>query len=287
MVSGDGTLGDAFPIAGPPVPTALLDTRLVEGRWFEAAETRVLVVSRSLVKAEPRFRVGATVPVAVGAETAPWRVVGIVEAGLAATAYAPRAALIAGPAGPAATLMVATDLKEFAAQIDLIQRIRSELGNHGIAVATSQRLAENRRVLEDHLVMVADFLAVMGWVMIAVGGMGLASTMSLAVLERTREIGVLKAIGAPHGAIARLVETEGVVVGVASWLLAIPLSIPMSVILAKAFGRVMLEVPIHYFPLAGGVLQWLGLVIVVSLVASAWPAYRAMRVPARVALAYE
>ena len=287
LVGGDGTLGDAFPIAGPPVPTALLDTGLVAGRWFTGDETRVLVVSRSLLKAEPRLRVGETVSLAVGAETAAWRVVGVVEAGPTPTAFAPRAALIAGGAGPASMLMVATDLDAFGVQIDLIQRIRGELGNHGIAVATSQRLAENRRVLEDHLLMVADFLAVMGWVMIAVGGMGLASTMSLAVLERTREIGVLKAIGAPHGAIARLVETEGVVVGIISWFLAIPLSIPMSVILAKAFSRVMLEVPIHYFPLAGGVFQWLVLVIVVSLVASGWPAYRAMRVPTRVALAYD
>ena len=63
-----------------------------------------------------------------------------------------------------------------------------------------------------HLLMVADFLGVMAWVMIAVGGLGLASTMSLAVLERTREIGVMRAIGARHGAIHLIIQVEGLVI---------------------------------------------------------------------------
>ena len=52
----------------------------------------------------------------------------------------------------------------------------------------------------DHLLMVVDFLAAMGWTMLVVGALGLGSTMALAVLERTREIGVLRAIGAGDGA---------------------------------------------------------------------------------------
>ena len=63
-------------------------------------------------------------------------------------------------------------------------------------VASSQLVAESRRVIEDHLLMVVDFLGAVAWIMLLVGGMGLASTMGLAVLERTREIGVLRAIGA-------------------------------------------------------------------------------------------
>jgi predicted lysophospholipase L1 biosynthesis ABC-type transport system permease subunit len=45
-------------------------------------------------------------------------------------------------------------------------------------------------------VMAVQFLGAMGWVMIVVGAAGLASTMSLGVLERTREVGVLRALGA-------------------------------------------------------------------------------------------
>lgn len=135
--------------------------------------------------------------------------------------------------------------------------------------------------------MVVNFLGSMGWLMLLVGGLGLASTMGLAVLERTREIGVLRAIGARHSAILTMIQVEGLTIARLSWALAIPVSIPMSVLLAQAFGRIMMRVPITYLPNATGVAIWLSLVVVVSLVACAWPALRATRVPTAAALAYD
>src|SRR5205085_5416116 len=108
---------------------------------------------------------------------------------------------------------------------ELVRRIRSELGDRGFDVATSQLLSQQRVVIEDHLLMVAGFLGNMSLLMIVVGGLGLASTMSLAVLERTREIGVLRAIGAQHGTILRMIQIEGLVIAVLSWAVAIPLSL--------------------------------------------------------------
>jgi putative ABC transport system permease protein len=154
-------------------------------------------------------------------------------------------------------------------------------------VAAGVLTAEHRRVLEDHLLMAASFLLVMSLVTIAVGGLGLASTMSLAVLERTREIGVLRAIGARHGTILGIVQVEGLVIALLSWALAIPLSLPISVLLGMRFGRTMFPLPIRYLPEASGVLIWLGVVLVVSLAACAWPALRATRIPTAAALSYE
>jgi putative ABC transport system permease protein len=77
------------------------------------------------------------------------------------------------------------------------------------------------------------------------------------------------------------------VIAMLSWLIGIPLSVPMSVVLARAFGRIMFEVPVTYVPAASGVMMWLVVVTVVSLAACTWPAIRAMRVPAAKALAYE
>ena len=170
----------------------------------------------------------------------------------------------------------------------LIRRRREELATAGFIVASGQLVVESRRVLEDHLLMVAGFLLVMSQAMIVVGGLGLASTMSLSVLERTREIGVFRAIGARHRAILTIVQVEGLVIGLASWVLAIPLSIPMSVVLGNGFGRIMIPVRVvTLFPEPVGVLLWLAVVVVVSLAASAWPGYRATRITTAAALAYE
>jgi putative ABC transport system permease protein len=127
----------------------------------------------------------------------------------------------------------------------------------------------------------------MAWAIVLVGGLGLASTMGLAVLERTREIGILRAIGARHRSILVIVLAEGLLIGVLSWLLATLLAVPVRLALEWMFGRTMLSLPFSWLPEPIAVLTWLGLVLVISASATAWPAFRATRVPTAVALAYE
>jgi putative ABC transport system permease protein len=184
-------------------------------------------------------------------------------------------------------MVVAANAGASMSELALIRRLRGALVDAGFDVSSSQLMSEQRAVIEDHLLMVAGFLGSMSLLMIVVGGLGLASTMSLAVLERTREIGVLRAIGARHGAILAMVQIEGLVIAILSWALAIPLSLPMSIALGNAFGRVMLKVPVRLVPEGSGVLVWFGVVVVMSVVACAWPALRATRITTAAALAYE
>jgi len=249
---------------------------------------RVLVVNRALLRAEPSLQVGARATLIIeGRETA-WTVIGVAETGTSASAFAPRGVVAPlATDGRASSIVVASAYDGEASTLDLIQRLRATLGDAGMPVASSQLVAESRRVIADHLLMVVDFLGAVSWVMLLVGGMGLASTMGLAVLERTREIGVLRAIGARNSSILALVQVEGLTVGLLSWAIAIPLSIPVSATLATAFGRIMIRVPVIYLPNLASVAWWLTLVVVVSGGACAWPARRAMRVPTAAALAYE
>ena len=283
---GDGLIGNSIPITAAPAESRMLSPTVLEGRWLRAGDTRALVVNRGAQRADSTLRVGASVPLIIGDVPGTWTVVGLVESTPGPTAYAPREALVARGGG-VRTVVVRSAIRSEAAQLDLIQRLRGALADRGVSVASSTMLAESRRSTEDHLLMVVDFLGSMGWLMLLVGGLGLASTMGLAVLERTREIGVLRAIGARHSAILTMIQVEGLTVALLSWALAIPLSIPMSVMLAKAFSKIMLRVPVTYVPNMTGVGIWLALAVVVSLVACAWPARRAMRVPTAAALAYD
>jgi putative ABC transport system permease protein len=261
---------------------------VTRGRWLEPDDRFALVVNRGLMQDEPGLEPGATVSLMLAGRAVEWTVVGVIETIPSPTAYAPREAL-APLVGDGRVDMVVVDgaLEGTGAELDLIRRLRTDLAVAGITVGSSQRLDENRRIMEDHLLMVADFLGIMAWLMIVVGGLGLASTMSLAVLERTREIGVLRAIGARHRAILTIVQAEGLVIGVLSWAIAVPLSLPMSIALGQAFGRIMIPVPLRLVPEPSGVLLWLLVVAAVSVAASAWPALRATRVPTAAALAYE
>jgi putative ABC transport system permease protein len=285
----DGIPGNAFGLVAPPAATTLFRPPSPEaGRWLDKAAHNEIVVSRTLLREEPSLVVGATIALMIDGSVSPWKIVGIVDAGAQPIAYTNRAVLAALRGSETAqTLVVALTSRSTPGQLDTIARLRTVLADAGMPVASSQRLSENRRVIEDHLLMVVEFLGVMGWVMIAVGGMGLASTMSLAVLERTREIGVLRAIGARHRDIVTMLQVEGIVIALLGWLVSIPLSVPMSIVLERAFGKIMFEVPTSIVPDGSGVLQWLLLVVVVALLASALPALRATRTSTAAALSYE
>lgn len=284
----DGTLGNSFPIAAPPVDTRLFAPKLVAGRWLRTTDENAIVVNRRIVEDDSGFVPGAKVSMLVAGKRERWTVVGVVESGPSATAFASRETLSRMMnGGRVDRAVVAVADTSAASRFELVQRLRSDLSSRGFDVQTSQLVQAARVVMEDHLLMVVGFLGIMSNLMILVGGLGLAATMSLAVLERTREIGVLRAIGARHGSILSMIQIESLVIALASWLLALPLSVPMSVVLGNAFGRIMIPVPVALVPAGSGVLRWLAVVLVVSVAASAWPAYRATRITTARALSYE
>lgn len=283
----DGLDDDAFALVGLPAESPLLALSVERGRSLGATDGNALVVSRRLLKNEPSIQLDAEVELQIDGKPTRWRVVGVVDAGPQALAYAPAAALDAARGGVlASTLLVKLASSEPAARLDTILRLRAALDGAGFAVAGSEVMRETRRVFEDHLLMVVQFLGVMAWAMIAIGGIGLASTMSLGVLERTREIGVMRAIGASDRAIMTLVQAEGLVVCALAWLASLALSMPIGYVLADAFGRVMFAVPMRAWPNADGAFAWAAMLGVVSIVACAWPARRAVRMPAARALGH-
>ncbi|MBX9928871.1 MAG: ABC transporter permease [Gemmatimonadaceae bacterium] len=286
LVQG-GVRGEPFPITATPIGSAMLAPTLAAGSVVtEGGQT--LLVNRAMRMAIPGLAPGAELELEILGRRSRWRVVGVFEGGPTPQAYTSVEAIatVRGDARRGAVVVV-TDMTGDGSIADLIQRVRAALTAEGIGVASSGLLAESRRVTEDHLLMVVQFLSLMSWVMIVVGGMGLASTMGLAVLERTREIAVMRAIGASHRTVFTLFQSEGLTIALLGWVIAIPLSLPFSVVLGEAFSRIMFRVPLRLLPDAESVWRWLVVVVVVSVVACAWPAVRAVRLTIARALAYE
>jgi putative ABC transport system permease protein len=130
-------------------------------------------------------------------------------------------------------------------------------------------------------------LLIMAILMAAVGGLGLMGTMSLNVLERTREIGVMRAIGASNGAIRGIVMVEGMMIGMISWLIGVLLAIPLGQLLSDALGAIIFQTPLHYTVAPDGVVIWFIVVVVISTLATILPAQNASRLTVREVLAYE
>lgn len=120
-----------------------------------------------------------------------------------------------------------------------------------------------------------------------VGGLGLMGSMSLNVIERDREIGVIRAFGGSNRSVFSIVIIEGIVVGVISCLFGIVLAIPPTWVFCEMVGLSFLSQGLTYQFSIGGVFLWLGLVIVLSVVSSAMPASNAVRLTVREVLSYE
>ena len=131
------------------------------------------------------------------------------------------------------------------------------------------------------------FLLVMASLIALVGGLGLMSTMGMNVIERTREIGVIRAIGASDGSVLQLVIVEGMLIGVLSWILGAILAVPIGMLLGYAVGMAFLFSPLPFLFSMDGFLVWLVIVLVLSALASFVPARNASRLTVREVLSYE
>jgi putative ABC transport system permease protein len=120
-----------------------------------------------------------------------------------------------------------------------------------------------------------------------VGGLGLMGTMSINVLERTREIGVMRAIGAPNRGVAQVFILEGIIIGLLSWCFGALLAIPLGRILSQAVGGAIMGIPLSFSYSMPGLWLWLVVVIGLSALASFIPARSASRLTVREVLAYE
>jgi putative ABC transport system permease protein len=119
----------------------------------------------------------------------------------------------------------------------------------------------------------------------AIGGLGLASMMTIAIVERTREIGIMKAIGAVPGVIVRMIVAEGFFVAGLSWIAALVAALPLIYGIGR-LGSSMFGMPLPFIISLPAAAIWLGLAVTISLVASAVPALRASQLVVRQALAY-
>lgn len=104
-------------------------------------------------------------------------------------------------------------------------------------------------------------IAVLGFVIVAMSMVGLANTVTTNVLERTREIGVLRSIGARSRDVRRIFTTEGLSVALVGWLLGIPLGYGLTRLLVRLVWEVVeVRLPVVFPPwnvaiaLAGTVL---------------------------------
>jgi len=275
---------------GVPPDSTMFGPRIVAGRNLVPGDGRAILLNTKIAEDEG-IEIGDQIELAVGERESTWTVVGLVLNlhNNQRENFVPLDALAweIGSVNRGNILMVETDAHDLATQQRVARDLDLALAAYRVdadRVVSAIEERETDRSMFQGLVGILLSMAVMAAV---VGSLGLASTMSINVVERGREIGVMRATGATSLAIAGIIVGEGVLIGALSWLLAVPISYPGARFLSDAMGDSLIRIPLEFNYSIDGVGFWLLVVLLLSALASLWPALRATKVSVREALAYE
>ncbi|MHB8740880.1 MAG: ABC transporter permease [Coriobacteriia bacterium] len=286
LMRDDGSENESFAIVGLDPETDFVEPNIVEGRWLEPDDTDAVVINTDAQNAESILAVGETVTLGVAGAEGEWRVVGVVKGQLGGPALYCNEEYLAEVVGElgATRVLVRSESSEDADE--LLVSVEDALNDAGHQVTSATTRAELASQLREWLGILVAFLVLMATLLAAVGVIGLTGTMSINVLESTREIGVMRATGAQHKAIYQIYVTEGVTVGVIAWFLGALLTYPISYALVLGL-ETAIGIPLTYTFSWWGLAGWLGLMLAISAFASLAPAFRASQVSVRDAISYE
>lgn len=292
VLSADRQTANQIIILAPPADSTLIDPSLTSGRWLRPEDENGLVIGNHLLAERPDLKTGDEIILRINEKETTWKIVGTFKmAGNVSPppVYANYEYLtrLQGNTDQVAELRILTSGHDLTTQRRVADQLESVYKQVGIEIGSAtlgqQVVAQNTSQIN----ILVYFLLAMAALIALVGGLGLMSTMSMNVLERTREIGVIRAVGATDGSIIQLVIVEGVLIGLISWafgaLLAVPIGIPLSNVVGIAF----LRSPMPLVFARDGVLVWLAVVVTLSTLASVLPARNAARLTVRETLAYE
>jgi ABC-type lipoprotein release transport system permease subunit len=126
---------------------------------------------------------------------------------------------------------------------------------------------------------------VLGFLIVAISMAGLANALTMSVLERTREIGILRTIGARARDIRRIFAAETIVLATIGWLIGVPVGVLLNLFLVWMTKTIIhVEVPFTY-P-AWNILLALAGTILLALLITLVPIRRAVRFKPGDALRY-
>ena len=270
---------------------------LMSGRWLDQNDVGS---QRVVISAETAERHGigpgdeVSLDLGVAGET-DWEVIGtfrtVYGGGFASEPlYIPRSTLltILDRDSEGSLLLIRAEQSDMDEAIAFSERVQRLLEGADINVdpyVTEVKL-EERAFADNQFASVTSMLLSLASMAATVGGIGLAGALTINVVERTKEIGILRSVGASDRAILSVFIMESLLQGILSWLIAVPIALLAAQPLARLMGQTLVQVDLDYQFAWQATLIWLVSVIVISLVAAIAPARKAVRIRVRESLNY-
>ncbi len=291
LLDEQGAVIDNLNILAPPADSELIKPIISAGRFIKLGDERKLAISEAILNYYPNIQPGDLLPMNINGRVEHWEVVGLFKFvgrdGILAYMPLDYSAQISNMINRSFSFRIVTNPHDRATQDLMAEKLDRYFRDAGFKVRSSQSGLASLDSAAESLDTLVTFLLIMAILTAVVGSMGLAGTMGMNVLERTREIGITRAIGADDRAVMRTVIAEGLVIGMISFALAIVISVPITYLLSWIISVAVFESPLATHFTWQGYLIWLALLLVLSTVASILPARNAARLTIREVLAYE
>jgi putative ABC transport system permease protein len=285
----DGGHG-SFTLRSFPLNSDLIATPLLDGRFLQAGDTDAVVLNQNARSFFPEVEVGDEIELLIEGEVKTFRLVGVIQQTLSpSSAYVLPGTFVSATGQPveltnAVRIVMREHDKESMTSITRDVEGALAAGNVSVKATVSEALLGE--AISGHVYIFIVALMMISTVMAVVGALGLASSMGTSVIERTREFGVMRAIGAKSRIILRNIISEGVFIGLMSWVIALPLSIPISLGIGYLIGMMSFRSPLPLIVSPMGLVIWFLVLVIGSIAASAYPAQQASRLTVRETLAY-
>ena len=261
---------------------------ILKGRWLRAEDIDAIVIPQTMRQTLPDVKVGDTIQLPIEKQLTNWRVVGIVKelgGGTCPCVLNTSYEQAAGSSNQANLIRIVTDQHDLESRIAAGEAAKQALADASIR---AQYITVDSLVAstEGHSFLLIVLLLLAASVIGVVGLIGLGSNMSTNVIERTREFGVMSAIGAPPAIVRRLVISEGIFIAITSCVVAVIPAWILTVLMSTGLGNLFFGAALPFRISTSGIVGWIVIVILGAALATLAPANRASHLTVREALAY-
>ncbi len=288
---GDAWVGTARArLWGLPANTTMYVPRLVAGRWYRDDENDAVVVSTDLAQ-ERGLRLNDRIEIEVNETRRNFRIVGItidnsifLGSTVAGKVFLPEVIVerMQNRLGWTLFFALSFDAHDPATVEKRLGQVQTKFRQFQMGADSAYR--EVRGAKEQSRILSLT-LYVMSLIIGTIGALGVLNTLTLNVLERRREIGVLRAIGAADMNLVQVFLTEGLALGLGGWMLGIIIGYPLGQLLLGLMKSVLFQIDYIFSPAM--ILTSLFFALGLAALASLAPALGAARMRVTEVLRYE
>lgn len=289
-VFSDGSESAGLTVQALPADSGFIHPTMIQGQWLSPGDDNCLVFDSYLLRQHPDLRVGDQIVLNIDDKKTIWTVKGFTfkTVGVPVSYITKEGLQRAIDDDSRASIMhLRLGKHDAASQSTAESEVKSLLKDEGIAVASTELNSEIQSVQKARINIVVVFLSMMAVLLSIVSALGLAGTMSLNVLERTREFGILRCIGAGDSSVAWIVIAEGTFLGTLGWGAGCLIALPVTSWMCQSVGISLYQVPLDRVYSWSGVWFWFVTANVLSSLASLAPAWKATQLSVPEVLAYE